>query len=390
MRLSELSAREDVQSATCETLQRHLPSILGASISVVGDPSAPGQEWRENRLLSAYHVGVPGNAVARHLRDEFRVTPRRFRAPAQFVVGTLAGTRAGLLLTSKPAFRIYPPIGDAASWAIVPGNRRVRLFDFAAMRSYSLLKERYSASTNDAELSVRYRAPPGPFPPIVRVGPDRRWFEEPLIDGRSLPRVAGAARRRNALQKATAALAQWRAGSVRSVDATAYSSKLLRIIREAASNSHRSALEPLGPRLLEMSELWNSLVSRSGEVSLMRTHGDFQPGNVLVPRGEGRPLIIDWEYEGERSQVFDGLTLGLSTRSPTGLRQRTQNWLVNGKLVVGNELLPALPSPTERARAFALFLLEEVVWYIEGLGESERPSALVSFLDQCPPLQGYS
>jgi hypothetical protein len=56
------------------------------------------------------------------------------------------------------------------------------------------------------------------------------------------------------------------------------------------------------------------------KVELVRSHGDFQPGNILY--NQGAIWLIDWEYSKERQRQYDFLTYILEARFAKGLGQR--------------------------------------------------------------------
>jgi len=54
-----------------------------------------------------------------------------------------------------------------------------------------------------------------------------------------------------------------------------------------------------------------------GQILTALTHGDFQPGNILVD-GD-RVWLIDWEYSARRQVGYDALVYALCSRFPSPL-----------------------------------------------------------------------
>jgi hypothetical protein len=104
-----------------------------------------------------------------------------------------------------------------------------------------------------------------------------------------------------------------------------------------------------------------------GTTELARSHGDFQPGNVLIDVDAGRVLLTDWEHTGVRFRWYDPLVWGLRSRFAGGLEGRVARFLSTGDLWGGaGQLLPREASDRPwRESALALFLLEELAWIAE-------------------------
>ncbi len=67
-----------------------------------------------------------------------------------------------------------------------------------------------------------------------------------------------------------------------------------------------------------------SVASAPRTITLAQSHGDFQPGNILVERATDRVLIVDWEYSEQRSYGYDFWVYDLAMRSPAGLADRVR------------------------------------------------------------------
>jgi len=105
----------------------------------------------------------------------------------------------------------------------------------------------------------------------------------------------------------------------------------------------------------------DALVAQAGrlpEMTLATSHGDFQPGNVLIlPQGDIK--IIDWEYAELRWSEYDSLVYGSGLRFPRGLLDRLETFLETGWLLsapLHGPRLTTYPEPWRRA-AVAMLLL---------------------------------
>ena len=213
MRVSEMRDREDFDAVLGATLTAALDAWYpggGAHRVTVGARGA-GQPWRFQPLLSAFTIGdgAASPAARRYLADSFRHTPVARRRLAQRVVGAALGTRLGLRAASRVALWIDPPLPGGRDLVIVPGNQRVRLFDFAAGRTRVALKEGFDPASMQTELAVRTGDVAGPFLPVLAHGEDPLWLEEPILDAWALPRCPPHVDKAQARREALDQLASW-------------------------------------------------------------------------------------------------------------------------------------------------------------------------------------
>lgn len=356
MRIAELRVREPYDLIARRSLNRLLTTWAGSEVGFTpleglgGVGPSTGQRWWVQEQLSAYVLPEASPAVWTFLADGFRHTQVRSRRFAQYVLGTALASPSGLWCAGRPAFSLRSPIAGAEDLVIVPGNRRMRLFDLASGRTRTLVKDGADPGILKAEIALRTSAPSGaPFPPIVGVGAD--WFDEPIAPGLPLPRVNDAGTYARAQAAALAQLDQWASPRAREVPGQDYVEDLA-LRAEAAA--HRLQIQTVFPHVFN-----NLPVNAFGRVTLVPSHGDCQAGNVVVaPTGES--TWIDWEFTGERSRLYDRLTWALGLRFPVGLQARVE--------VERHAPSPAsgLPSrPRERANAIALALLEDLVLMLD-------------------------
>jgi hypothetical protein len=356
MRISEMRSREDADRILAETLATGWSDQFGVAVAVSLDPDAAGQAFLHQPLLGAYFTARPSRSVRRFLRDFFRFTPVRSRRAAQWVLGTAITTSVGLRLASAAALKVTPPLPAADEWVVLPGNQRIRTFDFATGTSRVFLKKGFSPAAFRNELAVRGGGATGPFPAIVRQCAAGSWFEEPIFDGFALPRCPPWCDVRRLEAMAHEALEAWSSPTARTASAAGYAGECLASLEAAVP-----AL-PGGGDWSDLARIGEGLCARAaelGSVELARGHGDFQPGNVLVARDAREVTLIDWEHAGERSRSYDRMVYALRTRSDSGLSGRLLRY-VRGEAFAN---LAPPPDARERSARLALFLLEDLLWY---------------------------
>lgn len=431
MRLSELAAREDLDAILRRTLAAAWEDAAGEPAQVVGlSPGAappPGaQRWVVQPTLGAYFpasvAGLAGGVAlaraARHwLRDTLRFSPVLHRVPAQWALVEALASPWGLRVTSRPAFAVTPARPLPAHQLVVPGNQRVRLFDFARGVCRVVVKDGFDDATLAHEAAARRAATAGGLRtsvvPVLATGRTTSghgptggalaeglalpkglaWLDEPIVQGVSLPRLPPWVDPAPFRAAALDAIARHHAATVGARAAGEAADQAAATVAERRGRVSERFGDPLDD-VARAADALGRAAAGGGEVPFAAGHGDFQPGNVLCratstsapmflsglggghPQAEppGGVILLDWEHAGVRSRAYDALTWHLNARSPAGLAQRVEAYL--GGDPAPREARPcAEPErPTagdcwrEARRAWlALFLLEDLAF---ALGES--------------------
>jgi len=355
--------REDFERVLAETLADGWSAELGRPVRLRSGAGADGQAWRFLPVFSAYVGRGAGPNVRRFLRESFQFTPFAWRAPIQWVVAQLLAGPAGLRLAGRSGFVVEPELPHEEERLVLPGNRRIRVFDFSSRRTRVFLKRGFPASAIRTEVSVRGGRASGPFQPILAAG--ETWFEEEIFDGVPLPRCAPWVDRPALARAALAALDTWLDRTARRADARAHVEGLVErcLGRGPGQGLPTSVHDALARAVLRLAPVASEL----GEVSLAVGHGDMQPGNVLAPRTGLDVRLIDWEYSAERWREFDRLTWALRARWGPGLAARLVAF-VQGRRLAGLDDL-AREESTRRRQA-AMFLLEDLGWHVADMCSS--------------------
>lgn len=359
MRVSELEAREDHANIMVVTLTGAIEQHFGVPVSVSEEPTLGAQPWYLQRLLSVYFSGPLNRRVRRFLADSFRYTDVPWRAAAQWMFGTVLASKAGLALSAPPTFWVSPPV-PAEDFLVIPGNRRIRLLDFGSKTATAWLKAGYASKDLRNEIQVRRLGVAGPFPTVFDVDVDGRWFKERLIDGRPLARYSSKATRRKKEVEALSALHEWLdAFRTETISADSYVRSLHdRVRRKVFDLTVRYGGAPI-ITLDELAELREG-AAKVGKLRLSRTHGDFQPGNILIEKSTENVFIIDWEYSSTRSFYYDYMVYGLMARSSAGLAERLSHFISSATLPGLPVGLATTPNLRPTKALAALFCLEDL------------------------------
>lgn len=354
MHVEEMRRREDYEGILLQSLTQGLSAWFGCEVRATRNGGA--QTWLYQRLFSAYHARRPSRDVLRWLSASLRHTPRRWLAPAQFAGASLAATRGGTVLLGRQGFSLSVGFENAADALIVPGNQRLRVFCFDRGLSRVWPKVGFSTQRLEVEVRARQGAREGFFVPLRRWAKDYSWLEEGLVEGVPLPRCAPVQRQQVDLVRLFEELDAWSGSAVREVEAIGYAQALAQEGEGLISQLQRRFAGELGARF-SLGRLVRQ-ASVLGRLQLSRSHGDLQPGNLLVtPQGV---RVIDWEHSRERMSGYDRLVFGLAARQ-AGWEVRVADFLS------GNAVAPLAleqESSARRRALLSLFALEDLLWHL--------------------------
>jgi hypothetical protein len=371
MRISLLLEREPFGRILEETLPDLLAAVTGrhhcvrwyTSARAARRLSQPGEQlWLCNPHMNAIFRPTVSRAALEPVRREFgRSTVAWRRAPQRAWVAAatrrptaawLAGARVG----------IAPALANADDLVLLGGNHRLRLLDRAAGVAHVIAKAGANRAFLEAEIALRAEATDLPIPPLRHVGASATWFTEAYVAGTPANRLPSGSRRAQALGAAHGALRRLALRTMRRLGLRDYvESTVARLAGEL------DAAPALAGRRAEIERAARALAAlatrRAGTIDTAQTHGDFQPGNVLV---DARALwLVDWEYTARRPSGFDALTYALAARFPDGLARRVRA-AVLAEPGTTAPLLRGWPgvdweTRAGRRHALILYLLEELL-----------------------------
>lgn len=385
MKTGDLTAREDIHEILRGTIRAGLLARYGCAVNVTPPREGGHSLWLYQPAIGACWNSQLGSGGRRLLANLIRRTPVAWRRPLQFVGGTLLCTRVGLRLTSRPEFNLYRSPLEAESTIILVGNRRLRILDLRNRRCLVLAKQGFSADSIRIEVGVRGATAAGPYPWIDNWAEDYRWFEEDLLDALPLPRCPAGWDQGKIAQEVADDLEAWAAPTAQKMSAGEYVQALADGIRDGLGRKvGRYVLAEL------LSPDWVDSLAHHAQglevVETRRTHGDFQPGNILVLGQTRKPLLSDWETSDRRSRWYDRVVFGLRLRLGGAIARRLREFVEGG--------VSALPAVTEganrRSAVLALVLLEDFAWLLResAAGPLHRPASGVFEYARELPLLG--
>jgi len=385
MRVAEMKAREDFDVLLMETLSQGWTQQYDTPIVVSGTSQGRDTAFRYHPFLGAYYTNRLGARGRRFLRDAIRFTPNRRRLLAQWIATDILGNKAGLRFLSQTGFWVAPPMANIDQWVVIPGNQRIRVFDFSRMKTRVFLKDGFEPATMLREIALRGSGKHGPFQSLDDFCPSGSFLEEPILDGWDLNRIPPWIKRNRLQNQARKTLLRWLERTEEFVERRAYVDDLV-VQLQAATEEIRERygdVIPLAMSWIEALEEFTHVLPDS--LRIAQTHGDFQWGNVFYCRGEDSTVLIDWEHSGRRSFYYDLFTEALEARrftldSDTFVR-RLRSYLKGTRLGSPIDSIGG----GKRVGLLAVFLLETLYFFMaESLSGPYKtpPEALLGVVKQ--------
>lgn len=380
MRMSLLQQREPFGAILEQTLASFCQQVLQrpslvrwhdhATPNVT--PADAGQIWLCNPYLNAIFVPQADRAVFDPIRREFARSIVAWRRLAQRAYVQFSLSRAGAPLIAQSRLSIAPGLPDAEQLLIIPGNHKIRVLDYGRHSVYGILKQGFDRDFMQREIETRRLAEQLglPVPMLEQVAPDASWFKERYLSATPLNRLADATVRLASERTAMGELQRLLRATACEEPLDEYVARCAAGVRALIAGSTLLTLaqrQKLLAGVERMQGLFGTQPEVMGRIVTAVTHGDFQPGNILL--NQDGIWLIDWEYSARRQSGYDALVFMLGSRSVVGLAQRISG-LLRADLDQQYEALGAWPGVRWHDRAarriyLTIFLLEELALHLQ-------------------------
>jgi hypothetical protein len=378
MKISELRKRENYDKTLTQTLQ----ACADFDAAHTPDYQPESVQWYEHPILSVYVTPDFCADGRRYLNMQYRHAPRRSRHLVQAIATDFMTMPAFFSRSLKPAFQISSA-GRPEYQMWMPGNHRFRRFDFEKRTIRVYPKAGFSADGIRQEIALR-RQLSAEYPwvlPILWSEDEAAVFEEPLLEAMPFNRINSGTRQTQILDKIQTILRDLHQCQTITVTGEAYQA-MKRLQLDTAYHKIRQKFPGLRFELIE--QVWQraaKVIQRSREIPMSLTHGDFQPGNLIVPADADNSglWLIDWEDADVRASIYDVMTWTLQSRAPKGLASRVEAFLYD-KTELPFELT------CSRDLAVALWAVEEWIWLLESSareGITQIPAGLCMHFQAC-------
>ena len=369
MKISELRAREHYDQNLMDTLKNCIRID-----QKIGDRYGAPIQWFCHPFFSVYTTTdfcLPGRY---YLRNQYLYTPKFMRRCIQAAAVEVMYQEKFFQKALVPAFELEAPENSKdIMW--MPGNHRFRKFDFNQRTLRIYPKHGFSRDGILQEIQIRSEMADKYcwILPILRSDKEDCFIEEPLISAHPLNREPNKNRVSCALHKAWEILNELHTHQYQKLKTDEYIDIKRQEFVQAKNNLSRMFRGIVFDNVDNVFEKSARILKRTEYIDVSLTHGDFQPGNLLIPDEKRDDIwLIDWEDAGIRASVYDKMTYLLKSRSPYGLKKRVRDFLRNPEhYETRPEASPGI--------AVALWAIEEWIWLMNASsrqGISSLPAGL--------------
>lgn len=305
MKFSDMLLREDFWKILEDTLQDNT-SYIGA----IGDVSVVDKNedctLYANAQLNAIMSVHPSKTVVDYLKTEYNVTGSLLRR--MMVKGYLFAATTFVKRFSQKGINVeFDANINKDDILIYPCNKKIRLFDFGKGMVYTMLKRDFPSLYIDRETKFRLEHKASFIPEIVESG--KGCYSEKIINGMPLARInnpAFVARCKEEAYKKVISLTP----ADYTINACEYIQQLkttcLEQLKQKPAFKDADIVACIFDSLFE--------VQPNEKLSLVISHGDFQPGNIWWDKDREQIVIIDWETVKLRSRFYDHAALYYNLR----------------------------------------------------------------------------
>jgi len=336
MRLDLLLQRENFSEIFSQSFQQELYKQFGWDGLLVW-------KWERRQMFSPKNLLVnhklnviyPNTICRKDLRQitaEYAYHPNLLRRLLQMLFVRFATSFPFELFTTKAVIEVDPWLEKIDKWCIVPGNHAMRIvyLDHSICRVFC--KQGFSAKFIENEIYVRKEYPFLPTPRLLNSDEDKSWFLEERIIALPLNRIADQQVKKEIISQARNALLELYRKSSQSVRLDEWTQNINSSLHESIESLPSIYKQHDRNKIYAISKILSKLVSDADDewIDTVRSHGDFQPANIMVVTkyGFNQLYLIDWEYSERRCKFYDAMVFSSQARSPKGLKARLDTLLV--------------------------------------------------------------
>lgn len=343
----DIQSRENIDAIMGETLSGYFRTKVTVS----------GQYRRGSYILcprlNAAVYARPERRVKQFMQRSHAARRNVLLQLAMSMFIRVAFSRQGLFGCRYITFEKLPP--HAESLLIMPGNMKLKLFDFQTGVITNVLKAGFTDASLELEKGIRLNTDK-PYILPLKMEQDNVYTEQ-LVPGCSFDRLEKH-RASAANEEIKKCLLDIQQGNRRIIDAADYLSGQLLSLRQLLEklNSEKA----LKKRILSFAEKMGRFSGK--QVILSDSHGDFQSGNTFIA-DDGRVYILDWETFAVRSIGYDLLTFFYKFRYRGDFLMRIDSFLNDiGWQTIAKQY--GAEGLTKRS-ILSVYFIEDIIWLLQ-------------------------
>nr|WP_321376040.1 phosphotransferase [uncultured Bacteroides sp.] len=306
MKISEMLVREDFYTILEQTLSDNRETIHAMEAPISVTDASNDCTLFVNAQLNSIMTAHPSRDVVDYLKTEYNVSGGLLRR--LMVRGYLTAATTFVKRFVQKGIKINFKTGvDKDNILIYPCNKKIRLFDFGKGMVYTMLKRDFPPLYIDRETKFRLEHKAPFIPEIAESGAG--CYSEKIINGMPVARINDQAFVNRCKEQAYNLVISL-TRSDNQVLAVDYMQELKNTCLEQLKQKKAFADSAI------VACLFDTLlaVKPDEKLSLVVSHGDFQPGNIWWDKDKKQIVIIDWETVKLRSRSYDHAALYYNLR----------------------------------------------------------------------------
>lgn len=344
--------REDFYTILEQTLSDNRKTIHATESPISVTDALADCTLFVNAQLNAIMSSHPSTSVVDYLKTEYNVSGSHLRR--MMVKGYLTAATTLVKSFSQKGIKVnFEESVDKDNILIYPCNKKIRLFDFGSNMVYTMLKRDFPSLYIDRETKFRLENKAPFIPEIVESGDG--CYSEKIINGMPLARINDAIFVERCKEQAYNMVISL-TPTDNQVMAVDYMQELKNTCLEQLLQ--KKAFTDSGT----VACLFDTLLALkpNEKLSLIVSHGDFQPGNIWWDKDQKQIVIIDWETVKLRSRFYDHAALYYNLR-----RAGTEQYVID-KIKSSSHIQCFTPLCTPESVA-KIVMAEELAYQTEEL-----------------------
>jgi hypothetical protein len=330
MRLDLLLKREDFAKTFEISFARYLFEVFNISATV---------NWRNNTKDSNFLLVNPklnviyskniDRAKLKLIVSEYEYNPNLVRRFLQKIYIKLSISTYFEHLFAKTIVSVSPWIESFDEVCIVPGNQSIRIINLETLTCRVILKDGFSSQSIRNEIYLRQKYKFLPIPKLLNVDTQSLWLEELQVSALPFNRISNKTIKDKILIDVKKNLLKLYGETTIKIDIKNYVKSLYETCDNLITKLPEIYRKFDKKEIRDVFILLNETVKNFPDctIDLAQSHGDLQPGNILVSNNNSELYLIDWEYTEKRSIFYDSLVLAADCRKPKGLAKRIRTIL---------------------------------------------------------------
>lgn len=305
MKFSDMLLREDFWKILEDTLNANSQNLgINGEVRVVD--KGVNCTLYANAQLNAIMSKNPSKAVRDYLKTEYTVSGNVLRK--MMVKGYLWASTHLVSRFAQKGIQVQFDEGiDTDDILIYPCNKKIRIFDFKHGLVHTVLKKKFPDIYIARETEFRQTHHEDFVPQIQKTGVN--YYSEKIINGRPLARIYDAAFVERCQNQAFQNLI-----SLTPTDNQVNAKEYVESLKATCLEQLKTKESFSDSKTVEYLFNWFSEVDDKEFLSLVVSHGDFQPGNIWYDDDNKKVVIIDWETVKMRSRFYDHAALYYNLR----------------------------------------------------------------------------